>query len=187
MDSTIHPEARGFIRWPRFGITVRLCSIAKLAVLAHAVWGRTSRPAEAARRPRSNSPEFPTGSDLAPAWPAWIDQFKLDRRNSKQGDHGRFLRIPLYPVVVRGAGDAAHEAARGHRDGIVRIEVRPAIHAPCARQNQREPVGGIRMRSAHVAGIPSHPAQDRGRGCSSRHRASPFPRYVAGHRSNRST
>lgn len=36
------------------------------------------------------------------------------------------------------------------------IERRAAIHPPCARQNQREPVGGIRMRSTHIAGIPSH-------------------------------
>src|SRR6202020_2223191 len=85
-----------------------------------------------------------TGSDLAPARPAWNDQFKLDRRNSKQSDHGRFLRVSLYAVVVRGAGDAVHEAPRGYRNGIVRIERRAAIHPPCARQNQREPVGGIR-------------------------------------------
>jgi hypothetical protein len=73
---------------------------------------------------------------------AWIDQFKLDRRNSKQSDHGRFLRISLYAVVVRGAGDAVHEAARGYGNGIVRIEPRVAIHPPCVRQNQREPVAG---------------------------------------------
>src|ERR1700722_16537747 len=97
-----------------------------------------------------------TESDLAPARPAWIDKFKLDRRNSKQGDHRWFLRISLYAVVVRGAGDAVHEATRGYRNGIVRIEACAAIHPPCARQNQREPVGGIRMRSAHIAGIPSH-------------------------------
>ena len=60
-----------------------------------------------------------TESDLAPARPAWIDQFKLDRRDSKQGDHGRLLRISLYAVVVRGAGDAVHEAPRGYRNGIV--------------------------------------------------------------------
>src|SRR6202044_4142970 len=93
----------------------------------------------------------------------------------KQSDHGRFLRVSLYAVVVRGAGDAVHEAPRGYRNGIVRIERRAAIPPPCARQTQREPVGGIRMRSTHIAGIPSHQHEIGARGVKAAIERPPLP------------
>lgn len=95
-------------------------------------------------------------SDLTPSRLAAINKLKLDRRNSEECDHGRLLRIVLHAVVMRGVGNAPDEAARRNSNSIFRIEIRPAIHPPCAGQNKREPISSVGMWGAHVTWEPLH-------------------------------
>src|SRR5258706_11935741 len=94
--------------------------------------------------------------DLTPSRLARVNQLELNRRNSEQCDHRRLLLIPLHAIVMRGASNAADEAASRNGKSITRIEVRAAVHPPRAGQNQRQPIGGVCMGSAHKAGIPFH-------------------------------
>src|ERR1700679_377114 len=57
---------------------------------------------------------------------------------------------------MRCVGDASDESSGGDRDRAVWIKISAAVHPPCARQDQREPIRHIGVRRAHVAGIPFH-------------------------------
>jgi hypothetical protein len=107
------------------------------------------------RRPSPSAPQFGQESNLTPCRLTAIDKLKLHRRNSEQCDHGRFLRIVLHAVIMRGVGNAPDEAAGRNSNGIFRIEIRPAIHPSCAGQNKREP-SGVGMWGAHVTWEPFH-------------------------------
>src|SRR6202000_376009 len=93
-------------------------------------------------------------SDLTPSRSLMINQLELDRRNSEQGDHGRLGRALLHSVIMRGPGDAPDKSASGNRNCIVGIEVSPAVNPPRSGEYEREAIGGIGMRSAHVTWVP---------------------------------
>jgi hypothetical protein len=90
-------------------------------------------------------------SELAPGGLARVHQLELDRCDPEQADNGRLARIFLDPVVMRRARDAPDESARGDRHRVVGIEVGAAVYLPCAGEHEREAVGRIGVRGAHVA------------------------------------
>jgi hypothetical protein len=128
-------------------------------------------------------------SDLTPTRSPLINQLKLDRRNSEQRDHGRLGRALLHSVIMRGPGDAPDKSAGKNRNSIVRIEVGAAVNPPRSGEYEREAIGGVGMRSAHVARVPLHPSrQDKARACPNHHKASPSRRCAVESRlSSRST
>jgi hypothetical protein len=52
-------------------------------------------------------------SNLTPSRLTAINKLKMHRRNSEQCDHGRFLRIVLHAVIMRGVGNAPDETPAG--------------------------------------------------------------------------
>jgi hypothetical protein len=80
----------------------------------------------------------------------------IGRGDSEETNDGRLICALLDPVVVRSPGDAPDESSRGNRKRIVWIEVGPAVHPQRAGENQREAIGRVGVRGAHVVRVPLH-------------------------------
>src|ERR1700730_18604199 len=78
-----------------------------------------------------------------------IDEFELDRGLTENADDGGLLAAFPHAVIVRRVRDAAHEAAGGHRHGILRLEILTRIHPPGAGDDKAQPVGDVGVRRAH--------------------------------------
>src|SRR5262249_13073314 len=76
-------------------------------------------------------------SDLPPAGLAGVHQPQLDRRDSKQRDQRRLLRVALHAVVVGCMSDAPDEASGRHRHRLIGIEVGAAVHPPESTSERR--------------------------------------------------
>ena len=89
---------------------------------------------------------------IAPRRLARIDQFNVDRSEAKNPYDYRFHRILLDAVVMRRVGDASDEPAVRYWNGSIRIEIATTAHPPCARRHQAQPISGVGVRNAHIAG-----------------------------------
>src|SRR6266446_1722529 len=95
-------------------------------------------------------------SCVAPSRFARIDQFELYGGRAKNSDHDRLLRAALDAVVMRRVGDSSDKAPGRHGNGGVRVEIGAAVHPPCARQHNTQPIGRVAVRCAHKARVPFH-------------------------------
>ncbi len=71
-----------------------------------------------------------------------------DRSHGADCGHRGLLASLLDAVVMGRARDAPDEAARRHRNRVVRLEVFPARHPPGAGHHDAQPVGLVLMRCA---------------------------------------
>jgi len=94
--------------------------------------------------------------DLAPARLGKVHQLELDRYDSEKSDDGWLSRVLLTPVIVRSPRDAPGESSHGNRNRVVRIEVGTAVHPSRAEENQREAIGRVGVRGAHLIRVPLH-------------------------------
>ena len=88
-------------------------------------------------------PRVDLRSKLAPTGFTGIDEREFDRRDPKQRDDRRCVRIVFHAIVMRRPRDAPDESAGRHRNRVVRIKVGAAVHPPRARENKREAIGGV--------------------------------------------
>jgi hypothetical protein len=58
----------------------------------------------------------------------------------------------LHSVIMRDPRDAPDKSTRGNQNRIVRIKVGAAVNPPRSGEYEREAIGGVGVRSAHVPG-----------------------------------
>src|SRR5215469_17063079 len=89
-------------------------------------------------------------SHAAPSRLARIDEFEVHRSDAENADDGGLLCGRLDAVVMRRVCDAPNEASCGDRHRMLGIEVGAAVDPPSAGKHQRQSIGRIAMRRAHV-------------------------------------
>jgi hypothetical protein len=62
----------------------------------------------------------------------------------------------LHSVIMRDPRDAPDKSTRGNQNRIVRIKVGAAVNPPRSGEYEREAIGGVGVRSAHVPWVPLH-------------------------------
>src|SRR4029077_7599475 len=120
------------------------------------LWARKGSMKSRPERRKTSAKMVAPPSHLTPAWLARVDQFQLDRRNAENPDYRRFIGVFSDTVVMRCAGNAPDKAAGRYGNRTIGVEIGAAVHPPCARQNQTQPVGCVAVRCAHIARVPLH-------------------------------